>query len=313
MLKNVNRISPAAFRSTWSVGVRSVSTLIAEQLRKTLDKHPNLADNTSSDLSDYPPRKLNTILHFGKQGHRYVVERFGKFTRVENPGIFMTLPFINRIYEVDTRQLVIDVSRQKAYTSDNVAISVAAQLYITIVDVEKACYHVKQPLIAIMSQAQSALRTTIGKHDLDHLLADRNIINKVVSDALRSATERWGISVERFEITDLTPDPKIQEAMDLQSTAERERRAAVITAEGKREAMILEAEGLRRAKELEAEGVHKAAEIMALIPDHMLAYNVTMAHIKMVGGLVGKGQSTIVIPKDMSMLPLMFSEKMVRD
>lgn len=310
MLKNVVRRAPTLPGFARSVGARPVSTAVAARLRENLYSHPNLSNNTSPALSDYPPRKPNTIVHFGKQGHRYVVERFGRFARVETPGFFMTFPVFDRIYEVDTRQLVLDVSRQKAYTSDNVAISVAAQLYITIVDVEKACYHVKQPLVAIMSQAQSALRTTIGKHDLDHLLADRNIINKVVSDALRSATERWGISVERFEITDLTPDPKIQEAMDLQSTAERERRAAVITAEGKREAMTLEAKGKKEAMTLEAEGVRQAADIMSAIPDHMLVYNVTMSHIKMVGSLVGSGQSTIVIPKDMSMLPLMFSEKL---
>lgn len=310
MLKNAFQFAPALTHRVRCAGARSISTAVAMRLRETLHQHPNLSDNSSPAIVDYPPRKPNTIVHFGKQGHRYVVERFGKFARIKTPGIFVTIPIIDRIYEVDTRQLVLDVSRQKAYTSDNVAISVAAQLYITIVDVEKACYEVKQPLVAIMSQAQSALRTTIGKHDLDHLLADRNIINKVISEALKSATERWGISVERFEITDLTPDPKIQAAMDLQSEAERKRRAAVIEAEGKKKSMELEAEGKKRAKELEAEGVHNAAEIMATIPDHMLKYNITMSHIKMVGDLAGSGQSTIFIPKDMSLLPMMFADKL---
>lgn len=159
--------------------------------------------------------------------------------------------------------MVIDVAKLNAYTSDNVSISVAAQLYVQIVDVESACYKVTQPLVAVMSKAQSALRAAIGHNDLDHLLKDRNTINTIVGDALSKSVEEWGINVLRFEITELSPDKRIQEAMDLQSTAERERRSAVIAAEGKKKAMELEAEGKKRAMEFEAEGKKRAVELEA--------------------------------------------------
>ena len=131
MLSNV-RFIPVIGRRIGGTSVRYVSTTLAKALREGLDSHPNLADNTSAGLPDYPPRKPNTILHFGKQGYRYVVEKFGRFERIESPGVFVTLPFIQKIYEVDTRQLVLDVSRQKAYTSDNVAINVAEATEVKI-------------------------------------------------------------------------------------------------------------------------------------------------------------------------------------
>lgn len=268
--------------------------------------HPNVEENTAISLSDYPVRKPPTIINFGRQGYQYVVERFGKFSRIEKPGIFWTIPIIERTYVLDTRQMVIDVAKQNAYTSDNVAVKVAAQLYISIVNVEYACYKVSQPLVAVMSKAQSALRTAIGQNDLDHLLKDRNSININVNEALNSSVEEWGIHVIRFEITELSPDKRIQEAMDLQSTAERERRSSVITAEGKKRAMELEAEGKKRSVELEAEGLEKMSEVVSKIPASVLHYNVQMKHIDMVQKLASQGKhSSYFIPKDISALPAM--------
>jgi regulator of protease activity HflC (stomatin/prohibitin superfamily) len=268
------------------------------------NEHPNVEKNTAITLSDYPPRKNNWFFNFGSQGYAYVIERFGKFNRIANPGLFIALPIIERMYQVDTRMLVIDVNRQNAYTTDNVAVSVAAQLYLTIVDIEKACYKVEAPLVAVMSQAQSALRTSIGKYDLDHLLSDRNIINNSVREALSNSIEQWGINVSRFEITELTPDKKIQLAMDLQSTAERERRAAVTVAEGKQKAMILEAEGKKLAMELEAEGMKNMASSMQNISSELLSYNIALNHIKMVKELAVNGNHTnYFVPKDISAFP----------
>jgi regulator of protease activity HflC (stomatin/prohibitin superfamily) len=202
-------------------------------------------------------------------------------------------------------------------------------------DSEKACYKVAQPLVAVMSQAQSALRTSIGKNDLDHLLKDRHNINLSVREALNNSVEQWGVDVSRFEITDLTPDKKIQEAMDLQSTAERERRAVVTTAEGRKKAMELEAEGKRRSWELDAEGrkyateltahadkikveldaqgTKNAAALIANIDPAILEYTVRMAHINMMQRLATEGKhSTYFVPKDMSALPAwadLFSNK----
>lgn len=280
---------------------RTVASLATRNMGD--EEHPNV-ENTAVDLAAYPMRKSQTVLNFGRQGYQYVVERFGKFSRVEKPGIFWTIPFIEKTLILDTRQMVIDVAKQNAYTSDNVAVKVAAQLYISIVNVEHACYKVSQPLIAVMSKAQAALRTAIGQNDLDHLLKDRNSINNAVNSALNNSVEEWGIHVIRFEITELSPDKRIQEAMDLQSTAERERRSSVIAAEGRKRAMELDAEGKKRAVELEAEALDKMANIVAKIPSGVLAYNVQMKHIDMVQKLAGEGKhNTYFVPKDISALP----------
>ncbi len=294
-----------------------VSGIISEmaQSKSRASKHPNVESNTAEELSEFPRIKTNTVMNIGRQSHQYVIERFGKFSRVANPGIYFTIPFLERIYQLDTRQQVIDVNRQNAYTSDNVSVSVAAQLYITVVDVKSACYKVSQPLVAVVSQAQSALRTAIGKCDLDHLLKDRNSINVSVGDALQHSVEQWGISVSRFEITELVPDKRIQEAMDLQSIAERERRAMVTSAEGKRQAMETEAQGKRIAieleatakkmsVELEAEATANAAKQLERVSDKVLAYWVSNMHIKMVNELSKHSKhNTYFVNKDITTLP----------
>lgn len=281
---------------------RFTSTLLSK-IADDITEHPNV-ENTAVSLTDFPRRKTPTILNFGQQGYQYVVERFGKFSRVADPGIFWTIPLIESTYVIDTRQMVIDVARQNAYTSDNVAVSVAAQLYISVANVRHVCYKVSQPLVAVMSKAQSALRTAIGQYDLDHLLKDRNSINTAVNAALDNSIEEWGIHVLRFEITELSPDKRIQEAMDLQSTAERERRSLVITAEGKKRAMELEAEGKKRAVELDAEALEKMYTVVKQMEPGILAYTVQMKHIDMVQKLAQYGKhSTYFVPKDISALP----------
>lgn len=286
--------------------------------------HPNITVAAQKHVTDFPHRKTNTVINFGRQGRQYVIERFGKYHRKSQPGVFLTIPFAEKIIEVDLRQEVIDVNKQKAYTSDNVAVEAAAQLYITVVDVEKTCYKVSQPLVAVVSQAQSALRTAIGKNDLDHLLKDRNSINNSVLQDLQHSVEQWGITVSRFEITELTPDQQIQKAMDLQSTAERARRAAVTEAEGKKRAAELEAEGKKnaveleaaakkKAMELEAEGTANAAKFLSSLPRHVLEYWIQNRHIQMMGAVAEKGKhSSFFLGKDMSTLPVwgdLFTQK----
>ncbi len=300
-----------------TVGTHMLNSLNRCIASSTKDnRHPNVESNTSANISSFPPQKLNTIINFGRQGTSYVVERFGKYVRTEPAGLFFTIPFLERIYEVDTRQIVIDVARQNAFTSDNVAVSVAAQLYVNVVDVNAACYKVQQPLVAVVSQAQSALRIAIGKNDLDHLLKDRISINESVRQALHGAVDQWGVDVARFEITEMTPDRRIQDAMDLQSTAERERRAVVTTAEGKRRAMELEAEGKKLsieleahakkvAVELEAQGMLNAAKSLEHVTPPVLNYWLQNMHIKMVGDMAKNSKyNSYFMSKDMAQLPV---------
>jgi regulator of protease activity HflC (stomatin/prohibitin superfamily) len=291
------------------------------------NSHPNIKRNTAADLANFPPEKSNLAINFGRQGCVYLIERFGELNRIANPGLFFTIPVIERIWIVDQRQIVIDVAKQNAFTSDNVAVSVAAQLYVHVTDPRTARYKVQQPLIAVMSQAQSALRVAIGKNDLDHLLKDRNSINETVLCNLRGTADQWGVEVSRFEITELTPDKQIQEAMDMQSIAERARRAAVTKAEGFKRAMELEAEGKlisvtldakakkeateldaeakKRAIELAAQGVQEAAKALSGVTDASLNYFLTVKYMEMVSDLAKNSKhNTYFMPKDISQPPV---------
>lgn len=275
-----------------------------------------------AQVSNYPPKKCNTILNVCDSGYLMVIETLGKFSGIERPGWFFAIPFFQTIKLVDVRELVIDVSKQHAHTLDNVQIGIAAQLYLQITDVEKACYKIKQPLLAIVSHAQSAMRTSVGKYDLDHLLKDRTSINKDVDTALIKSEDNWGIKVNRVEITELTPDVNIAKAMDLQATAERERRQTEKNADAKKRAMELESEGYRiklineatgRAESLRIETEAHANAIKTLnqtglqVQD-VLKYQITSRYLDGLNKLALGGQhTTFFMGKDISSVNAMTS------
>lgn len=280
------------------------------------NKHPLLDSNVPLDISNYPQSKANTILNICNQGSRMVVETLGKFSYVQEPGWFLAIPLIHEIkYVVDDRELVIDVYKQYAHTYDNVRIGIAAQLYLQITDAHKACYKVKQPLVAVVSHAQSAMRSSIGKYDLDYLLKDRASINRDIDAALSKSEENWGIRINRVEITELTPDENIARAMDLQATAERERRSIEKIAEAKKRAIELEAEGYKsklineasgRAEALRIETEARAKAITAIeqtgIPlDDVLKFQMTQLYLDRLTHLAASGKhTTFFLGKDIS-------------
>ncbi len=251
----------------------------------------NVQNNTLYDIENYPMTKKNTVLNVCPQGYKMTLEAFGKFQAIKEPGWFWAIPYYHKIRVIDDRELVIDVVKQYAHTSDNVSIGIAAQLYLQVTDVYKACYKVKSPLVAIISHTQSAMRTSVGKYDLDHLLKDRNSINRDIDQALFESEKNWGIKINRVEITELTPDMKIAQSMDLQATAERERRQTEKNAEAKKRAMELGAEGTKILLQREAEGyetklIHEArgraealrieTEAQMVVVDEMVKRGVTI-------------------------------------
>ncbi len=289
--------------------VRGLATRHNSDTQEKTPNHPNLTNTSIPDV--YPEKKFNTVINFGKQGHQYVIERFGKLHRTNSPGLFTAIPLVEQIREIDQREQVYDVKRLNAFTDDNVRISAAAQVLFRIIDPIKACYSTSNLIAALMSKAQSSLRAVIGQFELDQLLGDRNTINSKVLQDLSSMAEHWGVEVTSFEVTDLTPDIEIQKAMELQSTAERNKRSAIITAEGQRQAAIYTAEGERQAAILRAEGKKAAAELEAAateiagkmlntVPDRVMQYNLQMAHIEMVRTTLRNGEhSTIYVPRDL--------------
>jgi regulator of protease activity HflC (stomatin/prohibitin superfamily) len=214
-----------------------------------------------------------------------VIERLGRFHRLLESGINIIWPIIDRsrpIYwryidtspdglynvvvnkqstRIDLRETVYDFPKQNVITADNVNIEINALVYFQIIDAMKAVYEINNLPNAIEKLTQTTLRNVIGEMDLDGTLTSRDTINKKLGIILDEATNKWGVKVNRVEIQDINPPADIQQAMEKQMRAERDRRAIILEAEGKKTAQILEAEGAREAAILRADG-EKEADIL---------------------------------------------------
>lgn len=182
----------------------------------------------------------------------------GKFKRVLNPGFNLVPPLISQVVKLDLRTQVLDVPRQEVITKDNSPTNVDAIIYIKVVDPKKAYFEVTNYRMATVSLAQTTLRSIIGDMELDEILYNRERINLRLRDVLDMATDAWGVRVEAVEIREVDPVGPVKSAMEEQTAAERERRAAILRADGEKRSAILVAEGQKRARILEAEGVRQA-------------------------------------------------------
>ena len=195
------------------------------------------------------------------QGHRFTVERFGKFTRTLQPGLHIIVPIVDRIgNKVNVMEQVLDIKRQVIITRDNATATVDGVLYYQIIDAAKSSYEVNNLTYAIHNLGTTNLRTVMGSMDLDELLSKRDEINARLLDVIDQATNPWGVKVTRVEIKDIKPPADIEHAMAQQMKAEREKRAVVLAAEGVKQAEIERAMGEKQAAILEAEGRLEAAK-----------------------------------------------------
>ncbi|MGZ5065242.1 MAG: SPFH domain-containing protein [Usitatibacter sp.] len=194
------------------------------------------------------------------QQNAWVVERFGKFFRVLEPGFNLIVPFFDRVaYRHSLKEVPLDVPEQICITKDNTQLSVDGILYFQVVDPRLASYGSSDYIQAITQLAQTALRSAIGKMELDKTFESRDEINHSVVMVLDEAGRTWGIKVLRYEIKSLTPPEAILRSMQAQITAEREKRAVIATSEGKRQQEINVANGQRQAAILASEGQKQAA------------------------------------------------------
>lgn len=184
--------------------------------------------------------------------------RLGRFTGILSPGINLVAPFITDVIRVDLRTQVFDVPRQEVITKDNSPTNVDAIIYIKVIDPVKCTFEVANYRIATIALAQTNLRSTIGDMELDEVLYNRHAINLKLRDVLDEATDAWGVKVEAVEIREVDPVGPVKAAMEEQTAAERERRAAILRADGEKRAAILRAEGQKRARILQAEGVKQS-------------------------------------------------------
>ncbi|MCD6382949.1 MAG: SPFH/Band 7/PHB domain protein [Thermoplasmata archaeon] len=190
-------------------------------------------------------------------------EKLGKFQKVLQQGLHIIAPFINTIYRLDVRTQTLDVPPQEVITKDNSPTRVDAVIYIKVVDPIKAQYQVQDYRLATVKFAQTTLRAVIGNMELDEVFYNREAINAQLRDTIDKETDKWGVKVENVEIKEVDPVGPVKAAMEEQTAAERERRAAILRADGKKRAAILEAEGMKRARILQAEGRRQAAILEA--------------------------------------------------
>ncbi|MEX5217557.1 MAG: paraslipin [Nitrospira sp.] len=178
------------------------------------------------------------------QQSAYVVERLGRYSRTLGAGFHILVPFIDSVqYKHSLKETAIDIPEQICITRDNVQVSIDGIIYLKILDPQRASYGINDHRFAITQLAQTALRSEVGKIELDRTFEERTNINTQVVNELDKASEPWGIKVLRYEIKNITPPKDVLNAMEKQMRAEREKRAVILTSEGERDAAINQAEG----------------------------------------------------------------------
>lgn len=221
-----------------------------------------------------------------QQAEVVIVERLGKFEKILQPGINFIFPileaprgmawrvtqkaldgsmysFIKERIKIDLREAVYDFPRQNVITKDNVSISINAIIYFQIIDPKSAVYEIQNLTDAIEKLSQTTLRNLVGQIDLDETLVSRDKINQELRSILDEATNKWGVKVNRVELQDIIPPTDIQQAMEKQMKAERDKRAAILEAEGLKQSAILKAEGDKMSQINRAEGDKQSAILRA--------------------------------------------------
>lgn len=227
---------------------------------------------------------LAAAIRILREYERGVVFTLGRFTGVKGPGLILLIPFVQQMVRVDLRTLVLDVPSQDVISHDNVSVRVNAVIYFRVIDPEKATIQVEDFMMATSQLAQTTLRSVLGKHDLDEMLAERDKLNSDIQEILDIQTDAWGIKVANVEIKHVDINESMIRAIARQAEAERERRAKIINAEGEQQA---------------AQKLAEAAEILARQPQAM-----QLRYLGTLNVIAGEKNSTIVFPFPMELANL---------
>ena len=270
------------------------------------------------------------------QGSVYVVERLGTYLCTWGAGLHVKLPFVDRIAnKVSIKEQVVDFVPQSVITKDNVTMQIDTVVFFQVTDAKMLTYGVEYPLSAIENLTATTLRNIIGSLELDHTLTSRDQINSSITETLDKATDKWGIKVNRVEVKNIIPPAEIQDAMEKQMKAERQRResilraegekrSAILVAEGEKESAILRADAVREQRIREAQGEAQAImEVQTALADSIKLLNEAaptdkVLAIKSLEALakVADGKATkLIIPSDMQNLAGMVAsiKEMVTD
>lgn len=198
------------------------------------------------------------------QAHAYVVERLGAYQQTWSVGLHLKVPFIDKVAKrVILKEQVVDFAPQPVITKDNVTMRIDTVVFFQITDPKLFAYGVENPIMAIENLTATTLRNIIGEMELDQTLTSREVINTKMRASLDIATDPWGIKVNRVELKNIIPPAAIQDAMEKQMKAERERREAILRAEGEKKSTVLVAEGKKESAILEAEAEKQSAILRA--------------------------------------------------
>jgi regulator of protease activity HflC (stomatin/prohibitin superfamily) len=219
---------------------------------------------------------LASAIKILREYERGVVFTLGRFTGVKGPGLIILIPFVQQMVRVDLRVVVLDVPSQDVISRDNVSVKVNAVIYFRVVDPERATIQVEDYMMATSQLAQTTLRSVLGKHDLDEMLAERDKLNNDIQDILDAQTDAWGIKVANVEIKHVDLNESMVRVIARQAEAERERRAKVINAEGEQQA---------------AQKLLEAADILAGRPEAM-----QLRYLNALSMIASDKSSTIVFP-----------------
>ena len=231
----------------------------------------------------------------------YVVERLGSYSETWSAGLHVKIPFLERVAKkVSLKEQVADFPPQPVITRDNVTMQIDTVVFFQVMDAKLYTYGVNQPIAAIESLSATTLRNIIGEMELDHPLTSRDTINSKITAILDEATDKWGIKVNRVEVKNIIPPREIQEAMEKQMKAEREKRAVILKADGEKQAAITAAEGEAQAilavQKANADAIRLLNEAMPT--DKVLALRSLEALAKVANGKATK----IIIPSDLQNL-----------
>src|SRR3954471_21091823 len=207
---------------------------------------------------------LGRTIRIIPQARAAVVERLGRFSRTLDPGLAVVVPFVDRVRPlIDLREQVVSFTPQPVITEDNLVVQIDSVIYYQVTDPKAASYEIANFIQAIEQLTVTTLRNVIGGITLEQTLTSRDSINSELRIVLDEATGKWGVRVNRVELKAVDPPPSIQEAMEKQMRAERDRRAAILQAEGVKQSQILTAEGEKQSSILRAEGQRESQRLYA--------------------------------------------------
>jgi len=236
---------------------------------------------------------LTSAIHILREYERGVVFQLGRFWKVKGPGFIIVIPFVQQIVRVDLRIITMDVPSQDVISRDNVTAKVNAVLYFRVVDPQKAVINVEEYITATSQLAQTTLRSVLGKHELDEMLAERDKLNADIQEILDEQTDEWGIKVHNVEIKHVDIDESMVRAIAQQAEAERARRAKVIHAQGEQQA---------------AEKLTEAAKILATE-----SQAINLRYMETLRTIGADKNSTIVFPLPVDLLKPFLDQSKVAD